>query len=131
MEFPNGMQPNPPQGGNQYFPQQSPAVMRPPGQQPQQPVAVRPMPTAPVQNEEGTAPPFAPVPRPAVQVMRPDAVQNYQQEMQQQPEVKVVRRNLTVAELIIVFVIAMFGVSAVQFVWNAAPKPQVNIEWRR
>jgi FtsZ-interacting cell division protein ZipA len=127
MEFPNGMQPTP-QMGNQYFPQQPSAPMRPAAQQP--PTVMR-TPAAPVKAEEDTALPFTQVPRPAVQVRRPDPVQNYQQEVQPQSEVKIVRRNLTVAELIIVLLIAMMGVSGIQFVWGAAPKPQVNIEWKR
>ena len=107
--------------------------MNPPTQIPQQyrppqaPVNPTPVPPQAVRVAPA-APPQPPVP---VQPPGPQAVQAYEQEVRPQQEVQVVRRNLTVAELIAVLIIAMIGVSAVQFVWGAIPKPQVNIEWKR
>lgn len=110
MEFPAGMNPLP----QQYQPPQAPV-----NPAPMSPQAVR---------VASIAPPQPPVP---VAAPGPQAVQSYEQEVRPQPEVQVVRRNLTVAELIAVLIIAMIGVSAVQFVWDAIPRPQVNIEWKR
>jgi hypothetical protein len=47
------------------------------------------------------------------------------------PQVQIVRRNLTVAELGAVFIFAIFAVGAVQAVWSFVPKPIVSVEWRR
>lgn len=50
---------------------------------------------------------------------------------QQQQQIQVVKRNLTVAEIMVLFVGAVLCVGLAQSVWNAIPKPSVNIEWRR
>jgi hypothetical protein len=97
-----------------------------------------------MQRPEYTTPP-APVPvaRPMPpQTLAQAQVQEKEEFNQQQiqelmnrsmpaPEVRVVRRNLTVAELIVVFVIAMVGVTGIQFVFNAIPKPQIEINWSK
>ncbi len=111
MEFPQGVPVQP----NIY--QQN--VMQPPISQ------------APTRPAEAPIPPQGTVVRP-VPVPRPEPVQNYQQPViNEEPEVRIVRRNLTVAELIAVILIAMIGVSGIQFVWSAIPKPEIEIQWKR
>lgn len=46
------------------------------------------------------------------------------------PQVQVVRRNLTVAEMLVVFILSCFFVGGIQLLWNVVPKPSVSIEWR-
>lgn len=60
-------------------------------------------------------------------------VQHTLQQMHQvmdQPPV-VVRRNLTVAEIIVLFLAACLTVGGIQAILPFIPKPSVNIEWRR
>jgi hypothetical protein len=97
----------------------------------QQSVLQPPVPQAPARPVEPPAPPQGVAVRPVAAAPKPTPVQSYQQAVAQEPEVRIVRRNLTVAELIAVILIAMVGLSAVQFVWSTIPKPQVNIEWKR
>lgn len=112
MEFPQGMPVQP----NMY--QQN--VLQPPISQ------------APARPVEAPAPPQGVALRPVAIPPKAEREQTYQQSvLPPEPEVRVVRRNLTVAELIGIILIAMVGVSAVQFVWSAIPKPQIEIQWKR
>lgn len=43
---------------------------------------------------------------------------------------QIVRRNLTVAEMLVVFVLSCFFVGGVQIAWSYLPKPVISIEWR-
>jgi hypothetical protein len=64
------------------------------------------------------------------------AINSVEQYMQQTvptapPQIQVIKRNLTVAEIMVLFVSAVVCVGLVQTVWNVIPKPSINIEWRR
>lgn len=88
-------------------------------------VGVAPQPPQPPQPPVRVVPLQRPPVRPAA---TEQPVEQYQQSLE--PEVRVVRRNLTVAELLVVILIAMLGVSAVQFAWGAIPKPQIEVQWK-
>lgn len=62
-----------------------------------------------------------------------EAVNQYMQQTLQQPPmpVKVVRRNLTVAEILTLFVAAIITVSLGQTLLNSIPVPSVRIEFKR
>jgi hypothetical protein len=50
---------------------------------------------------------------------------------QAMPDVQVVKRSLTIAEVGVLFIAAIIAVSGIQAVWSVVPKPVVSIEWRR
>ena len=56
------------------------------------------------------------------------ALQQQQQQQQQQPKVVYVRRNLTVAELLLVLLVACGLVAGVQGAWNLATNVLPRIE---
>jgi hypothetical protein len=78
------------------------------------PLPVAPQPSAPL--------PVAPEP------MYPAAQPDFSGVVQ---PVQVVRRNLTVAEMIVLLLASTLLLGGIQTIWNVAPKPIVNIEWRR
>lgn len=92
-----------------------------PGQQPAMPYPVpqqaEPVPTAP----EPEVPAVDPVAQYLQQNVMPTAA----------PQVQVVRRSLTIAEMGVLFLAAVLTVSGVQALWSVTPKPVINIEWRR
>jgi hypothetical protein len=93
------------------IPAQQPAMPYPVPQQQEQ-VAIAPEPEAPAAD---------PVAQYLQQNVMPSAT----------PQVQVVRRSLTIAEVGVLFLAAVLTVSGVQALWSIAPKPVVNIEWRR
>jgi hypothetical protein len=66
------------------------------------------------------------------QAIRQAARQSLAQLQQQPPQVMYVRRNLTVAELLVVFLISCGIVTGIQFVWhgvsNLLPKIEVRVK---
>jgi len=66
------------------------------------------------------------------QAIRQAARQSLAQLQQQPPQVIYVRRNLTVAELLVVFLISCGIVTGIQFVWhgvsNLLPKIEVRVK---
>lgn len=64
----------------------------------------------------------------------PDAVQQYIEQTispaLQKTKPLVVRRNLTVAEVIVLFIAAIGCVAMTQVIWDHMPKPSFKIEWK-
>jgi hypothetical protein len=99
---------------------------------PQPPMAVpsyaempepQPQPMEPPSMQLPTGLPIAPRPEAAFAQPQPGYAP--------QAPVQIVRRNLTVAEMIGLLLASTLLLGGIQMVWNLAPKPIINIEWRR
>ena len=95
----------------------------------------------PAEFDQAMAAPQRPQPRPDFAAMRQEAMQRAVQQVtgrpmaeqmpaQPQPQVVYVRRNLTIAELALVFAISTVGVIGVQAGWNFATDVLPRIEIR-
>ena len=95
----------------------------------------------PAEFDQAMAAPPQPQPRPDFAAMRQEAMQRAVQQVtgrpmaeqmppQPQPQVVYVRRNLTIAELALVFALSAVGVIAVQAGWNFATDVLPRIEIR-